>query len=193
MPDPLKELERRLDEYGYDVVQTQTVIDVSGTSCIDNVVPSSPGVYWIHTTMPAEQMRIAISDVLGKEKRIRKAPPRGISPILQVGDGRYYVAYSGTEENICKRLKQHLFNLGHADTVKLGCVIDEEPFSNYRWQVGFKVIDSLIFSLAKQSPTTSPLKRNGTKFALHANSGRALPVPIPTALQRAGTELGTSL
>ena len=41
-----------------------------------------------------------------------------------------------------KRLKQHLFNQGHVDTVKLGCVIDEPPFIDYQWHIGFKQIDS---------------------------------------------------
>ena len=137
----LDELKRLLKAYGQEVHKTKKVVDVIGTSCIDKYTPSSSGVYWIETTMPIEEMREAISEVLGKEKRLRKKPPKGTKLIEQNGT-ELYVAYSGTEDDIKKRLKQHLFNQGHADTVKLGCVIDEEPFSKYKWRISFTEIDS---------------------------------------------------
>lgn len=136
--DKLKEL---LSEYGEEVHESKQSIAIKSTSCIDKNVPSSPGVYWIETNMPTEEMRASISEVTGKTKRIRKNPPNGTSLIESIGADTC-VVYSGTEEDINKRLKQHLFNLGHVDTVKLGCVIDEEPFSNYTWKIGFKQIDS---------------------------------------------------
>ena len=100
--------------------------------------------------MPIENMRKAITEVLGKEKRIRKNPPKGTTLIKQNGTD-FYVAYLGTEDDINKRLKQHLFNQGHADTVKLGCVIDEEPFSKYKWRISFKEIDSYEFRYAVEA------------------------------------------
>ena len=62
-----------------------------------------------------------------------------------------YVVYSGTEEDINKRLKQHLFNEGSDETGKLGCKIDEEPFSNYSWSVSFQIIDSYELRYAAEA------------------------------------------
>ena len=82
---------------------------MTSTSCIESNAPDFPGVCWIETTMPVEIMRKAISSVLDKEKKIRKTYQKGIGLIAQNEDD-WHVAYSGTEENIRKRLKQHLFN-----------------------------------------------------------------------------------
>jgi hypothetical protein len=141
MNNELEQLKVLLHKYGEKVHAEKTVVCIKSTACIDSNVPNLPGVYWIETTMPVEKMRKAISTVIAKEKRIRKSPPKGIGLIEQT-EVDWYVAYSGTEEDIRKRLKQHLFNQGHSDTVKLGCVIDEEPFSEYQWRVSFTVIDS---------------------------------------------------
>lgn len=146
----LDDLNKLLNEYGQAVNSQKTVIDVISTNCIDSNVPASPGVYWIETTMPVDEMQTAISEVLDKKKRIRKTPPRGTKLIVQQKSD-YYFAYSGTEDDLRKRLKQHLFNQGHADTVKLGCVIDEIPFSQYKWRVGFAVIDSYVFRYAVEA------------------------------------------
>jgi len=150
MNNKLNDLKRLLDEYGHDVERGKTIVDVVGTPCLDKGTPSSPGVYWIETTMPIEEMRRAISEVLGKERRLRKKPPTGTKLIQQKGTD-FYVVYSGTEEDINKRLKQHLFNQGHADTVKLGCVIDEEPFTKYKWRISFATIDSYEFRYAVEA------------------------------------------
>jgi hypothetical protein len=91
--------------------------------------------------MPVGKMQTAISEVLGKEKKIRAKPPQGTN-LIEQQSGDWYITYSGTEEDLRKRLKQHLFNQGHAKTVKLGCVIDEEPFSQYQWRVSFAPIES---------------------------------------------------
>lgn len=141
MPTSEDALKALLAEFGHEVEKDRKPISISSTSCIDNNVPKAPGVYWIETNMPVEEMRIAISAVIGKEKRLRGNPPEGVKFLEQEENGSYIV-YSGTEEDIRKRLKQHLFNQGNVDTVKLGCVIDEEPFSNYQWSVYFKQIDS---------------------------------------------------
>ncbi|WP_192036263.1 hypothetical protein [Halomonas sp. YLGW01] len=141
MDSDLKALKALLHQYGNKVDAKKALIEVTSTECIDANVPDYPGVYWVETTMPVEDMKSAISNVLGKEKKVRRTPPPGVSIIEQEGDS-LYVAYSGTEEDWRKRLKQHLFNQGHAKTVKLCCVIDEKPFSQYRWRVGFAAIDS---------------------------------------------------
>jgi hypothetical protein len=140
MSNKLEDLKHLLDEYGQEVTQTPTIVEITGAACL-GAVPTLPGVYWIETTMPVEKMRIAISEVLGRDRVIRKKTPKGTTRIDQNGDD-FYVVYSGTEENINRRLKQHLFNQGHANTVKLSCVIDDEPFSNYKWRVKFKEIDN---------------------------------------------------
>lgn len=134
----LKEL---LDAFGREIVESRNPFRVSDRECIDQNIPSAPGVYWIETTMPAEEMRSAISRLSGKNRRLRTKPPRGTHLIEQSGSSPY-VAYSGTEENMRKRLRQHLFNEGHEKTVKLGCVISEAPFSEYEWRVWFKEITS---------------------------------------------------
>lgn len=141
MDSELEELKMLLHKYGQKVDAEKTAVEVTNPACVDSNVPASPGVYWIETTMPVEKLQSAISDVLGKDKKVRATPPRGARSIEQEGNNSY-VAYSGTEEDLRKRLKQHLFNQGHAKTVKLGCVIDEEPFSQYQWRVGFVVIES---------------------------------------------------
>lgn len=141
MNNELDTLKILLHRYGQQVDAGKSVIEVTSTACIDSIVPNSPGVYWIETTMPVGEMQRAIAEVLGKEKKIRAKPPKGTSLIEQQGTS-WYVAYSGTEEDLRKRLKQHLFNQGHAKTIKLGCVIDEEPFSRFQWRVGFAPIES---------------------------------------------------
>jgi hypothetical protein len=141
MESKLKDLTSLLHQYGQELEAERSLVRVTSAACIDSNVPASPGVYWISTTMPVEKMRKAISNVLQKPKKIRATQPRGAGLIEQEGD-RSYVAYSGTEEDLRKRLKQHLFNQGHGNTVKLGCVIDEDPFSQYQWHVSFSVIES---------------------------------------------------
>lgn len=141
MNEELKELKELLHTCGEKVHAGKTLISVVSRACIDKNVPDKPGVYWIETTMPAEEMRQAISVVRKKEKKLRKTRPPGAAFIIQSA-GQSYVAYSGTEEDLRERLKQHLFNEGHQRTEKLGCEIDKEPFSNYKWRVGFARIDS---------------------------------------------------
>jgi len=150
MTSLLDDLKRLLNEYGQTVNAQKTVVDVHSSNCIDTNVPASPGVYWIETTMPVNKMQTAISEVLDKEKRIRKIPPRGTKIIEQQKSG-YYVAYSGTEDDLRKRLMQHLFNQGNAGTAKLGCVIDEAPFSQYKWRISYAEIDSYEFRYAVEA------------------------------------------
>lgn len=137
MANELDDLKNLLDRYGQRVDAEKSVVEVNSEACIDTSVPDSAGVYWIETTMPVSEMQRAIS----KGKRIRSRPPKGTSLIEQYGTD-WYVVYSGTEENVRKRLKQHLFNQGSSKTAKLGCVLDKEPFSRFQWRVGFFLIES---------------------------------------------------
>lgn len=77
MPHQLQSLKYLLDQYGRSVDANRTNLDVKSMSCIDDHVPAKPGVYWIETTMPLEAMRTAISEVLGRQKKLRKSPPGG--------------------------------------------------------------------------------------------------------------------
>ena len=141
MGSELEELRALLDRYGQKVDAEKTVFKVTTINCIDVSVPASPRVYWIETTMPVQTMPRATSAVSEKEREVRVTPPRG-ARLIEQKDGGLYVAYSGTEADLRKRLKQHLFNEGHPKTVKLGCKIDKEPFSLYQWRAGFVTIDS---------------------------------------------------
>ena len=139
--DRLEDLKKLLTEYGEEIDSTKTTIEVNSLECISSSVPNEPGVYWIGTTMPTGEMQSAISQFTSKAKKIRVNPPRSTKMIKQTSVYSY-VVYSGTEEDINKRLKQHLFNEGSDETGKLGCKIDEEPFSNYSWSVSFQIIDN---------------------------------------------------
>jgi hypothetical protein len=130
-----------LVRFGEEIDLSKARHKIISLDCIDDYVPCSQGVYWIETNMPIALMQEAISNVTGKPKKVRKNPPTGIH-LIEQNDNELFVAYSGTEVNINKRLKQHLFNMGNRGTAKLGCVIDENPFNNYQWYIGFSVIDS---------------------------------------------------
>lgn len=146
----LDEFKKLLNEYGSAINAQRTVVEVYSSNCIDVSVPASPGVYWIETTMPVNEMQSAISEVLEKKKRVRKTPPRG-TKIVEQQQSDFYVVYSGTKSDLRQRLKQHLFNQGHADTVKLGCIINEPPFSQHQWRISFAVIDSYEFRYAVEA------------------------------------------
>lgn len=95
MPSTEQKLKELLDVFGNEIVNSREPIQVLSRSCIDEHVPSAPGVYWIQTTMPMEEIQAAISQVTGKEKRSRKKPPKGTRLIEQNGNSQY-VVYSGT-------------------------------------------------------------------------------------------------
>ncbi|HEX7954607.1 MAG TPA: hypothetical protein VF523_16200, partial [Burkholderiales bacterium] len=46
------------------------------------------------------------------------------------------------------KVKAAFFNQGHADTIKLGCVIDEESLSKFQWRINSKDIDNYYFRYA---------------------------------------------
>ena len=86
-------------------------------------------------------MQDAIAQVTGKAKRVRKKAPKG-SDLIEQNGTESFVVYSGTEDSLNKRLKQHLFNLGNEGTAKLGCKIDQSPFEEFEWHICFSVIES---------------------------------------------------
>ena len=141
MKEVIERLQIQIKSVGQQMEQERTTFEVSTTDDINSLAPSSPGIYWIETTMPMKKLASAISAVTGKQRKTRKTKPDGAGLIEQNGDA-FYVAYSGTEDNIRKRLRQHLFNEGSASTVKLGCVISQSPFSDFKWRVGFLEIES---------------------------------------------------
>lgn len=141
MKDALKNLQGQLDLVGEKLEQGRSAVEVNSADGIDSIAPSKAGIYWIETTMPRDKMASAISTITGKKRATRKTKPEGVGLIEQNGD-EFYVAYSGTQDNIRKRLRQHLFNEGSAGTVKLGCVISQAPFSDFKWRVGFVEIES---------------------------------------------------
>lgn len=141
MGDKITQIKALLGDLGREIEQRRMPQRITSTADIDRYVPTQPGVYWIETTMPVDLLQEAISNVLGKWKKIRQEPPEGAKLIHQTGNTSYIV-YSGTEDNINNRLKQHLFNQGSSDTAKLGCIINEQPFSNYEWKVSSQVIGS---------------------------------------------------
>ena len=141
MNDALKNLQTQLNSLGEKLEQGRAAIKVVSVDCINSIAPSKSGIYWIETTMPRDKMASAISAITAKKCDPRKTKPRGVGFIEQRGDS-FYVVYSGTQDNIRKRLRQHLFNEGSTNTVKLGCVISQAPFSDFEWRVGFVEIES---------------------------------------------------
>lgn len=141
MKDALKNLQAKLDSFGEKLEQARPAVEVNSVDDIDLFAPSKAGIYWIETTMPRDKMASAISSITGKRCETRKTKPDGVGLIEQSGND-FYVAYSGTQDNIRIRLRQHLFNEGSASTAKLGCVISQAPFSDFKWRVGFVEIES---------------------------------------------------
>lgn len=101
MPSTEQKLKELLNVFGNEVVNDRRPINVFSQSCIDEHVPSAPGVYWIETTMPLEEVQSAIFQVIGKEKRSRKRPSEGTNLIEQGGRSQY-VVYSGIEKDLKK-------------------------------------------------------------------------------------------
>lgn len=141
MKDDINNLKFQLDLVGAKMEKGRSAIEVNSVGDIDSIAPSKPGIYWIETTMPKEKMASEISIITGKKCATRKTKPGGVG-LIEQSAGEFYVVYLGTQENIRKRLRQHLFNEGSTATVKLGCVISQAPFSDFKWRVGFVEIES---------------------------------------------------
>lgn len=109
-------------------------------------VPAKPGVYWIETTMPAEDLKSAAIELLGKEKKYPADKP---SLVKQNGND-FYLCYMGTENSISARLGQHLFNTNKGKE-RLGCDISKKPFSDYSWRIWYKEIEDTTVRYAVEN------------------------------------------
>lgn len=148
-----------IEDFGKHAFDSRTTKPVKEKACFEDV-PKKPGVYWIETTMPVEEILVAIDKLIeqeqeqeqeqGKQKRIRTAK-NGHPPIIKQEDGGLYVIYVGTEDNLQRRLKQHLFNEGGKGTARLGCRIHEAPFNQYQWQISYTEIKTEYLRYAVES------------------------------------------
>jgi len=138
----IKETKEILSKLG-DKVEEQRQKNLYCVSSIDDLdkIPNSPGCYWIKTTMPISKF---------DQSKRRKTPPAKTAFIEQQ-KGLPYTVYSGTEADIRKRLKQHLFNEGHEKTIKLGLKLDKPPYNRYSWYVSYVIIEDPIIRYAIES------------------------------------------
>ena len=90
------------------------------------------GVYWIETNMPIAEIVSAVKETTRKGLRVRCTKPEGIG-FTRPDANEFQVIYIGTQNNIRKRLSEHLFNTGSPKTGKLRCQINHERFSRYEW------------------------------------------------------------
>lgn len=107
-----------------------------------DVIPEKPGCYWIETTMPISKIR---------KSRVRKTAPPDGAQLIRKKKGQFFIVYVGTESNIRRRLKQHLFSYGHEKTVKLGLKLHMPPHSQYEWYVTYVVIEDPVLRYAVES------------------------------------------
>lgn len=133
--DNLKELLDKVGKQVEEVRKTSKRKKVSNRQGLVNFVPTNGGLYWIETNMPDDKLLEAIKKTTGKDKRMRKTPPKKID--FTKADNGFKVVYSGTRSNIQSRLLEHLFNEGNDKTGKLGCKIEDKPFSQYEWYVSY--------------------------------------------------------
>lgn len=141
MEEILAQLQQQIDTVGHEMERKKIALDVSSVDDVNSLAPSGPGIYWIETTMPKDTLASAIYALTGKKRETRKTKPDGVGLIEQNGDA-FYVVYSGTEDNIRKRLRQHLFNESSSTIVKLGCAITQAPFSDFKWRIAVFEIES---------------------------------------------------
>lgn len=99
------------------------------------------GCYWIATNTPLSVLQHKLD-----RSRFRLTKPPCRSGFIRQDGENLYIVYNGTRANVASRLKEHLFNEGHANTKKLGFEIDsDEDFSLYEWQVfAWEVNDTLL-------------------------------------------------
>jgi len=63
----------------------------------------------------------------------------------------FQTVYSGTQEDIQKRLLEHLFKSGSETTGRLNCKIDEAPFNKYSWYISYHYINDITVRYAIES------------------------------------------
>ena len=77
MKEVIERLQIQINSVGQQMEQERTTFEVSTTDDINSLAPSSPGIYWIETTMPMKKLASAISAVTGKQRKTRKTKPDG--------------------------------------------------------------------------------------------------------------------
>jgi len=138
--DNLKILLNKVGSQIEEVRRTSQRKKISTRQDLVSFVPVNAGLYWIETNMPDEEMLEAIKKTTGKDdKRMRKNRPLKID--FTKADNGIKIIYSGTRSNIQSRLLEHLFNEGNDQTGKLGCKIEDKPFSEYEWYVSYHEIE----------------------------------------------------
>jgi len=137
--DDLKILLNKVGNQIEEVRQTFQRKKISTRQDLVSFAPKDGGLYWIETNMPDNKLLEAIKKTTGKDKRVRNTPPKNIEPIKP--NNGVKVVYSGTRSNIQSRLLEHLFNEGNTETGKLGCKIEDLPFSKYDWYVSYYEIE----------------------------------------------------
>lgn len=145
-----KQVRQSIGAFGRVAYARRTSLSVRSWACLETGVPKEAGVYWVETNMPVARLQEGIHQVTGKERRVRKSAPKG-TILLHQECNELYVAYSGTEGDLQTRLGQHLFNRGNAGTVKLGCIVDQEPFTKHDWRVSFTVIEDYVVRYAVEA------------------------------------------
>ncbi len=138
----LATLGRSLDHVGNRIDDTRRFFEMTSVDSLKDI-PESAGVYWIETAMPLDALRDAIHQATGKERKERKSLRGGTGFIQQIDNG-LYVVYLGSDDNIRRRLGQHLFGKGSTGTGKLGVIINEDPFAGYTWRVSYTLVEDYV-------------------------------------------------
>ena len=123
---------------------------ISSRAELIDFVPTAGGLYWIETNMPGTEMLEAIKETTGKKKRMRSSKPRNGAGFTKANNG-HQIVYSGTRSNIQSRLLEHLFNEGNVNTGKLGCKIEDTPFSKYEWHLSYYILEDDSVRIAIES------------------------------------------
>jgi hypothetical protein len=109
-------------------------------------VPLNSGVYWIETTMPVTVLHQARVSILNNPK-LRYITDANL--LVHQANNNYYLAYLGTEKNLRSRLEQHLFNTKNVS--RLGCDLNQQPFSNFSWRIWYVEIQDETIRYAVES------------------------------------------
>lgn len=126
-------LRSQISQAGYIVEMLRQRNRVQICSRVDLISKTRklPGLYWIETNMPTTDITNAVKQHFNKVKVVRKTKPDGIGFTTPINGCQ--IIYSGTENDLQKRLLEHLFNEGNAGTTKMLIKIDSDPFSQYDW------------------------------------------------------------
>ncbi|WP_372384201.1 hypothetical protein AB8613_00680 [Vibrio sp. BS-M-Sm-2] len=116
-----------------DKLRLKNRVQVKSRSDLVKLARKSSGLYWIETDMPIGELKLAIQKCSGKLKKTRKTKPDGVGFTQQVNG--FQIIYAGTENDLQKRLLEHLLDEGNAGTTKMSIKIDCPLFSKYSWFV----------------------------------------------------------